>query len=241
MSSVASAPPLRSGSVPSQRHDGLGPGARRAVVLGIVALHGVGVYAALQVPAVRQALAEVSPMFVLLVALPQPAPPAPPPPPEPASLPKKPTRATPLISAPPAPAPTVFTALAPDPDPVPPVVAVAAPAPPALPAPPAPPPMPPPPPPKNIPASAVQYLEPPVPEYPRLSRRLGEAGLVVVRAYVDEAGLPRSVLLAQSSGFARLDEAALAGVQRARFRPYSENGVPTAGWARIPIPFELER
>ena len=47
--------------------------------------------------------------------------------------------------------------------------------------------------------------------------------------------------LAQSSGFARLDEAALAGVQRARFKPYTENGVPTAGWARIPIPFELER
>ena len=46
---------------------------------------------------------------------------------------------------------------------------------------------------------------------------------------------------AQSSGFARLDDAALAGVQRARFKPYSENGVPTAGWARIPIPFELER
>ena len=34
---------------------------------------------------------------------------------------------------------------------------------------------------------------------------------------------------------------ALAGVQRARFKPYSENGVPTAGWARIPIPFELEK
>ena len=224
--------------MPSQHHDGLGPGARRTVVLGIVALHGVGVYEALQVPAVRQALSEASPMFVSLVAPPQPVPLAPPPqqPPEPASLPKKPTPATPLISAPPAPAPAVFAAPAPEPDPVPPVVAVAAPAPPAPVAPPAPTP-----PPKNIPASAIQYLEPPAPEYPRLSRRLGEAGLVVVRVYVDEAGLPRSVQLAQSSGFARLDDAALAGVQRARFKPYSENGVPTAGWARIPIPFELER
>ena len=80
-----------------------------------------------------------------------------------------------------------------------------------------------------------------MPEYPRLSRRLGEAGLVVVRVYVDEAGAPRVVQIAQSSGFARLDDAALASVQRARFKPYSENGVPTAGWARIPIPFELER
>jgi protein TonB len=236
MSSLAPTPPLRAARAPQQRHDGLGPAARRAVVLGIAALHGVGVYAALQVPAVRQALAEASPMFVSLVAPTQPVPPAPPPPPVPVSLPKKPTSATPLITTAPAPAPAVFTAPAPEPDPVPPappVVAVAAPAPPAPPAPP--------PPPKNIPASAIQYLEPPAPEYPRVSRRLGEAGLVVVRVYVDEAGLPRSVQLAQSSGFARLDEAALTGVQRARFKPYSENGVPTAGWARIPIPFELER
>lgn len=230
---------MRSAGPPSQRHDGLGLGARRAVVLGIAALHGVGVYAALQVPAVRRALAEASPMFVSLVAPTSPAPTAPPPPPEPVPLAKKPTPTTPLISAAPAPAPAVFTTPANEPEPIPPtppVLAVAPPTPPAPVAPPAPPP-----PPKNIPASAIQYLEPPAPEYPRLSRRLGEAGLVVVRVYVDEAGLPRSVQLAQSSGFARLDEAALAGVQRARFKPYSENGVPTAGWARIPIPFELER
>ncbi len=236
MDSLAAPPTLRTARAPSQRDDGLGHGARRAVVLGIVALHGVGVYAALQVPAVRQALAEASPMFVSLVAPTQPVPPAPPPPPEPVSLPKKTPPVAPVITAAPAPAPAVFTAPAPEPEPAPPVVAVAAPVAPAPPAPPAPPP-----PPKNIPASAIQYLEPPAPEYPRLSRRLGEAGLVVVRVYVDEAGLPRSVQLAQSSGFVRLDEAALAGVQRARFKPYSENGVPTAGWARIPIPFELER
>lgn len=236
MTTLSPSSPTRSAGPPLQRHDGLGPGARRAVVVGIAALHGVGVYAALQVPAVRQALAEASPMFVSLVAPPQPVPPAPSPPSQPVSLPKKTTPIVPLVTAAPARAPAAFNAPAPEPEPVPPVVAVAAPAPPAPLAPPAPPP-----PPKNIPASAIQYLEPPAPEYPRLSRRLGEAGLVVVRVYVDEAGLPRSVQLAQSSGFARLDEAALAGVQRARFKPYSENGVPTAGWARIPIPFELER
>ena len=235
MVSLAPTLPRNADRSPSQRHDGLGPGARRAVVLGIVALHGAGVYAALQVPAVRQALADASPMFVSLIATTQPVPSAPPPPPEPVSLPKKTTPVAPLITAAPAPAPAAFTAPAPEPDPMPPVVAVAAPAPPAPQAPPASPLQ------KTIPASAIQYLEPPAPEYPRLSRRLGEAGLVVVRVYVDEAGLPRSVQLAQSSGFARLDEAALAGVQRARFKPYSENGVPTAGWARIPIPFELER
>jgi protein TonB len=106
----------------------------------------------------------------------------------------------------------------------------------APPAPPAPPP-----PPKVIPASAVQYLEPPVLEYPRASRRAGESGRVLLRVYIDETGLPRQVLLAQSSGFARLDDAALTAMKKARFKPYTENGQPTAGWAPAPIDFELER
>ena len=38
-----------------------------------------------------------------------------------------------------------------------------------------------------------------------------------------------------------LDEAAVAAAQKARFKPYTENGRPTAGWARIPFPFELEK
>ncbi len=87
----------------------------------------------------------------------------------------------------------------------------------------------------------VRYIEPPTPTYPTASRRLGESGTVVVRVFVDEAGLPRTVQVAQSSGFGRLDEAAVTAVQQTRFVPYTENGQATAGWARIPFPFELER
>ena len=76
--------------------------------------------------------------------------------------------------------------------------------------------------------------------YPASSRRLNEQGLVIVAVHVDAAGVPQEVRLTQSSGFDRLDRAALAGVRRARFKPYTEGGQPTAGWARIPIPFELE-
>ncbi|MBC7955188.1 MAG: energy transducer TonB, partial [Cytophagales bacterium] len=120
--------------------------------------------------------------------------------------------------------------LPPPPVPVVPVVIVAPPAPPA-----------PPPPPKIIPASEVQYLVKPAPEYPRLSVRAGESGQVMVTVYIDEAGFPRTVQVLQSSGHVRLDESAVAAVKQARFKPYTQNGVPTAGWARIPIPFELER
>jgi len=111
----------------------------------------------------------------------------------------------------------------------------------APPAPPAPAPPPAPVPAKVIPASGVQYLVPPPLEYPRASRRIGETGKVLVRVYIDEEGLPRNVQLNQSSGHTRLDYAAVAAVHKARFKPYTENGRPTAGWAFIPLNFELEK
>ena len=97
------------------------------------------------------------------------------------------------------------------------------------------------PPPKLIPASAVQYLDPPRLVYPRLSRRNGESGRVLVRVYIDADGLPAQVQVSQSSGHVRLDDAALDGVRNARFKPYTEHGHPTAGWAAIWLEFELEK
>jgi protein TonB len=118
-------------------------------------------------------------------------------------------------------------------------VAPALEAPPAPPAPSAPP-APLAPAPRQIPPSAIQYRVLPDIQYPNASRRLNEQGLVVVAVYMDTEGLPQQVQVVQSSGFERLDRAAVKGVKRARFRPYTENGLPLAGWARIPIPFELE-
>ena len=96
-------------------------------------------------------------------------------------------------------------------------------------------------PPKNLPPESVQYLVPPAPVYPRLSRRQGESGRVLVRVYIDEAGLPRTVQVQASSGHARLDDAALQAVLQARFKPYAENGRPMGGWALIPLTFDLEK
>jgi periplasmic protein TonB len=228
----------RAHRLPAAPADDLPPAHKRVVVAAILALHGALAWGLLQLTPVREALAEAAPMFVDLLAPPAPEPPPEPPPPPPRPIPKQPPPPAPVISAAPAPAPAPFVVEPPPPEPAPPAppevpVVVAAPAPPAPPAPP--------PPPKEIPASAIQYLEPPAPVYPRASRRLNESGLVVVRVYVDTDGHPRTVQVLQSSGYARLDDAAVEGVRRARFRPYTENGVPTAGWARIPIPFELEK
>lgn len=224
---------------PAPARDGLSPSQRRAVVVAIAAAHVAGVWAVLQVPAVRESLAEAAPLFVNLLA--PPAPPAAAPAPRPPvmqPLPRRPTRE--LITAAPAPAPESPAFVAPAPEPPPPLPAVVAEAAVAPPAPPAHA-LPALPPPAQIPASEVQYLVRPAPEYPRLSVRLGEEGRVLVRVYIDEAGLPRMVQVVESSGHARLDEAAVLAVQKARFKPYTRNGVATAGWARIPIPFELER
>lgn len=101
-------------------------------------------------------------------------------------------------------------------------------------------PPPPPPAPKTVAITAVQYLMPPVLEYPLASRRLQEQGRVDVRLLVDARGLPQQAQVTRSSGHARLDEAALAAVRATRFKPYTENGMPQPFWVVMPLVFELE-
>lgn len=217
---------------PGPRADMLTPAQRRVMVGLIIGAHGALAWGLLQVREVRDMASQVAPMFVNLVA-PE-SPPKPPAPPPPAPVPQKPVRIEkPVIATPPAPAETRAAFTVPPPPPEPEVVA--APAPPVQ-AQPAPPPAP-----RLIPASAVQYLEPPGLVYPRASRRAGESGRVVLRVFIDEAGLPRQVQVNQSTGFARLDEAAINAVQKARFKPYSDNGQPVAGWALVPLSFDLEK
>ena len=229
------------------RDDGLTPAQRHGVVAAIAVLHVAIGWALLQVREVRQAVAEAAPIFVSLIASnraqPEPSPPrvappevAPPPPP-------RMRRAERVLAAPAAAKPARPSVLVPEPVPEPePVPMRPEPRPPAATAAPVVAPSPAAPPqPKTIPASAVQYLDPPSPTYPAHSRRLGETGRVTVRVFIDEAGTARDVRIDRGSGHPRLDEAALAAVLRARFKPYTENGLPLAGWAYIPIDFELER
>lgn len=95
--------------------------------------------------------------------------------------------------------------------------------------------------PREVSASAVQYLQPPPIAVPAMSRRLGEKGTVVLRVLVDREGLPRQISLAQSSGFARLDEQALQAMRVARFKPHTEQGEPVEMLVLTPIQYELSR
>ncbi|VEB40143.1 TonB family C-terminal domain [Chromobacterium violaceum] len=61
------------------------------------------------------------------------------------------------------------------------------------------------------------YLNNPAPAYPTVSREEGEEGTVRLRVHVSAQGLPQEVSVQSSSGFPRLDRAALAAVKRWRF------------------------
>ena len=77
------------------------------------------------------------------------------------------------------------------------------------------------------------------PHYPQGARRRGEEGTVVLDVRVGTDGMPSSVALVKSSGYAELDAAALRAAQKSRFRPGTRNHVPVEATARLPITFRL--
>lgn len=78
------------------------------------------------------------------------------------------------------------------------------------------------------------------PEYPPSSRRAGETGTVVLEVYVLENGRAGDVRVKQSSGFPKLDEAAVREVKRSwRLQPGTENGKPVPMWGQFAVTFKL--
>ena len=90
------------------------------------------------------------------------------------------------------------------------------------------------------PSSTAAYLNNPRPEYPRLARRYGEEGTVILRVLVTREGLPARVETDKSSGSTLLDDAALRAVKGWRFAPSRKGLEPIEEWVRVPIVFRLE-
>ena len=212
------------------------------IAAGVVLLH-LGALWALQTGLLRRALETVVPVQVLQVLSPPAEAPTPPAPRPPVARPTSPaTRAVsvqpaaapaPLPVATSDPAPAAPTgALQASPTPLPPVAApvAASPAPAAPPAPAR----------VVLPSSDADYLNNPRPPYPPLSKRLGEQGKVVVRVQIGTDGTALAAEIATSSGYDRLDQAALATVRRWRYVPGKRNGVPETMWFNVPIHFVLE-
>lgn len=78
------------------------------------------------------------------------------------------------------------------------------------------------------------------PAYPALARRMGEEGEVVLRVELSEDGQVASVRVATSSGFRRLDQAALAEIKNWRCNAAKREGQPVRAVAIQPFTFSLE-
>lgn len=191
----------------------------------------------------HQPLPKTEPPKEIFVSLITPEPPPPAPEPEPEPTPPKPVPIVKKVVTPPPVIPVVNKTpseqaiTTPPLPPAPPQPVVI---PPIEPVPtPAPPPPPPPAQPKTV-TSGVEYLRPPEPEYPPLSRRMGEEGRVTLRVLVNESGRPTRVDVQKTSGSPRLDEAARQAALRAMFKPHIEDGKAITVYVIVPITFHLD-
>ena len=86
----------------------------------------------------------------------------------------------------------------------------------------------------------ADYLNNPAPAYSLLSRRQGESGKVLLLVQVTAQGAAAQVEIKQSSGFPRLDEAALNAVRKWRFVPARRGDEAVAASVVVPITFRLD-
>jgi protein TonB len=86
----------------------------------------------------------------------------------------------------------------------------------------------------------ADYGASPAPDYPVRARRLGEQGTVMLRVLVAADGSVLRAEVAQSSGYQRLDDAALEAVgKRWRFVAARRDGQAVESWVLVPIRFTL--
>jgi protein TonB len=78
------------------------------------------------------------------------------------------------------------------------------------------------------------------PVYPAISRRMGEEGKSLLRVELDENGRIDTITIINSSGYQRLDDAALAAVKSWQCNPSLRNGQPVRAVALQPFNFVLQ-
>jgi protein TonB len=162
----------------------------------------------------------------------------PPPPPPAAETPPPPSKPEvvsppPIVQTPVPPVPQVQTTPDPAPVPTPAPVAVAVPGPPAPAAPPAPPSM------VQGGDLGTQMVAGKPPRYPIESRRKHEQGTVVLTLILGVDGAVETLVVSQSSGSPRLDNAARDAVKGWRWKPTIRGGQPVRVKGVVEIPFVL--
>lgn len=86
----------------------------------------------------------------------------------------------------------------------------------------------------------ANYLSHPA-DYPPLSVRMNEEGRVLLQVDVSADGRPLDIVLKQSSGFTRLDQAAIKTVAQWQFKPAQQNGRAVASTVDVPLLFTLKK
>lgn len=89
------------------------------------------------------------------------------------------------------------------------------------------------------PRSDAAHLNNPDPNYPAMSKRLGEQGRVLLDVYILANGTVGEIRLKQSSGFSRLDQAALQAVKQWRYQPARRGQQAIDFWYVQPLSFTL--
>lgn len=83
------------------------------------------------------------------------------------------------------------------------------------------------------------YRMNPPPNYPRLARKRGYEGTVVLKVLVNRKGKVKDLYAFTSSGYAILDKAAIGSVKEWIFEPGMRGDEKVEMWVQIPIRFKL--
>ena len=89
-------------------------------------------------------------------------------------------------------------------------------------------------------SAAPDYLHNPAPEYPEEARRDHQQGVVTLLVDVSPEGNVLKVSVQQSSGYRRLDDAALRVAKNWKFKPGTAGGQPIRSQVEVPVRFKLQ-
>lgn len=84
------------------------------------------------------------------------------------------------------------------------------------------------------------YNDNPPPVYPKIARRKGYQGTVILEVLVNQNGKVEDLRVYQSSGYPSLDDAASTSVFQWTFLPGMKDNQPVEMWVKLPVRFQLQ-
>lgn len=93
----------------------------------------------------------------------------------------------------------------------------------------------------QLPSADAAGLNNKAPVYPMLSRKRKEQGTVWLLLLVSKEGMVTELKLKKTSGFDRLDQAALQAVKKWKFQPARKQGQAIDYWYELPLKFSLQQ